>query len=1048
MQNLTAVQNQSSSDHSCRPVTWPREVRSTSAKRLSALDRFDSFRATLPALLLIQFQALLFCVIQSSALAAELSSGPRITERQPWTASNIKGVPDPPPPYVVEPAFPDLTFTLPLELGSAPGLDRIFVAEQGGKIFSFRQDSHVKSPDPVIDLKQHNPEVTALYSITFHPDFEKNHYIYLCYITKSDTPDGSHISRFTVSATEPPVIDPASEVPVLQWWAGGHNGCSLKFGPDGYLYISTGDGGGPSPPDPLLAGQDVTNLLSAILRIDVNATEGDRGYRVPPDNPLIGMPGARPEIWAYGFRNPWRMSFDPATGELWVGDVGWQLWEMIYRVEKGGNYGWPIMEGPQPALPESPRGPTPILPPTVSHPHSEAASITGGYVYRGSRLPELKGAYVYGDFQTGRVWALRHDGKTVTWQKELAQTPLALVGFGEDTNGELYLVDYNRTQTIYQLAPNPQRETASRFPQRLSETGLFTDLVNETPSPGVTEYEINAHHWADGTSSRRWLALPGDQPVSVETDGGFVFPDGAVIAKTVSLESTSSKEHVRRRLETQILHREQGSWRPYSYRWNDGQTDAELVPAAGDSVVLKLPTEISSNGKATDQATHELKWRFAARSECQLCHNAWIDKKTSMMGVQSASPLAFSLMQLNRGLSTSGPEKNNQLTAMKDLRWLTGSIPEKLDEALKFVSPYDEHASLNARARSWLHVNCAHCHQPHAGGSATIELMWEAKLEEAKLLNVRPSQGAFGIAHGKLIAPGDPIGSILHYRVAKMGNGRMPRLGSEEVDERGVALIHDWIAAMPAADTPAAPTSEPSVAIHNAATEKSVQSLKSDDPATYESAIRELTATTRGAVRLSGLLQKKELTAAVTAAALKVATEHPQSEVRDVLERFVPAAMRQKRLGTSINVDELLSMEADPERGRLYFFREGAASCRSCHRVRDSGETLGPDLSQIGKKYPPKEMLLHVLEPSRFIDQKYVPWVLESRDGFVHTGLLVEKTENHVVLRDAQNREVRVAAADVETLVSQQKSLMPELLLRDLTPQQAADLIAWLCSLK
>ncbi|MFN9974907.1 MAG: hypothetical protein ACK58T_33950, partial [Phycisphaerae bacterium] len=183
-------------------------------------------------------------------------------------------------------------------------------------------------------------------------------------------------------------------------------------------------------------------------------------------------------------------------------------------------------------------------------------------------LPELKGAYVYGDFQTGRVWALRHDGKTVTWQKELAQTPLALVGFGEDTNGELYLVDYNRTQTIYQLAPNPQKETASSFPLRLSETGLFTDLVNETPSPGVTEYEINAHHWADGTSSRRWLALPGDQPVSVEADGGFVFPDGAVIAKTVSFESNSSKEQTRRRLETQILHREQGSWRPYTYRWN------------------------------------------------------------------------------------------------------------------------------------------------------------------------------------------------------------------------------------------------------------------------------------------------------------------------------------------------------------------------------------------------------------------------------------------------------------------------------------------------
>src|SRR5205085_2542415 len=127
-------------------------------------------------------------------------------------------------------------------------------------------------------------------------------------------------------------------------------------------------------------------------------------------------PGARPEIWAYGLRNPWRMSVDRRTGDLWVGDVGWELWEMIHRVERGGNYGWSITEGRQSVRPDGERGPTPIRPPVVEHPHSEAASLTGGYVYRGDRLKDLAGTYIYGDFQSGKVWGLRHDGKAVTWR--------------------------------------------------------------------------------------------------------------------------------------------------------------------------------------------------------------------------------------------------------------------------------------------------------------------------------------------------------------------------------------------------------------------------------------------------------------------------------------------------------------------------------------------------------------------------------------------------------------------------------------------------------
>ena len=183
--------------------------------------------------------------------------------------------------------------------------------------------------------------------------------------------------------TEPPAIDATSETTIITWLSGGHNGCCLKFGLDGCLYISTGDGSGPNPPDSRRAGQDISNLLSCILRIDVDHADDGKSYRIPAENPFIDLKGARPEIWAYGLRNPWRMSVDRKTGDLWVGDVGWELWEMLNRIERGGNYGWSVMEGRQPTNPEWPRGPTPILPPTIDVPHSESSSITDGLTYYG-----------------------------------------------------------------------------------------------------------------------------------------------------------------------------------------------------------------------------------------------------------------------------------------------------------------------------------------------------------------------------------------------------------------------------------------------------------------------------------------------------------------------------------------------------------------------------------------------------------------------------------------------------------------------------------------
>ncbi len=965
----------------------------------------------------------------------EPQAGSGLERRTPWTTSRIAGTPEPPPPYKVEPVFEALTFTKPVVITNAPGTDRLFVAELAGKIFSFSPENG-ETTDLVIDLKEARPELSSIYGLTFHPDFEQNRYVYICYVTGHNQEEGTRVSRFRMRAEDPPQIDPDSETIVITWWSGGHNGGCIKFGPDGYLYITSGDGTGPSPPDVKRAGQDVSNLLSAILRIDVDQTEEGRNYRIPDDNPFVNLQGARPEIWSYGFRNPWKMSFDRETGDLWVGDVGWQLWEMVYRVEKGGNYGWSIMEGRQPAVPEQEPGPTPILPPTIDHPHSEAASITGGFVYRGRRLEELIGAYVYGDFQTGIVWAARTDEEGGIEVEEIAHTPLQLVGFGEDNAGELYLLDH--LGGVFQLVENPEPDRSGEFPRRLSNTGLFTSLERLAPSPGVHEYSINAHHWADGTSSQRWLAVPGTDAVTIDEKGNWRFPDGSVIAKTISIDTIVDAEQPVR-LETQVLHREDGSWRPYTYVWNAEQTDAELASADGFTRTLQVADPESPND------VRQQTYRFAGRKECALCHNAWVEARTTIFGVQTASLLGVHVNQLNREHQyATGPA--NQLRTFEQIGLLEADIETLTAASPPLADPYRESAGLNDRARAYLHVNCAHCHQEHAGGAANIVLTRSTPLEDTLTLGVRPTQGTFGISDARVISSGDPSGSVLLYRIAKLGAGRMPRVGSFEVDSQGVTLIADWIAQLPPGQTEGDSESPAEPLEWIASDLARIESSKSAEECLQ--AIERLTSSTRGALALYRLNERAELAAPVQQAIISRTAKHESAEVRDLFERFLPPSERVQRVGEAVNQAEILSLEADAERGRSLFFSDSATSCKKCHRVQGRGEPLGPDLSEIGKKYRRGQILQQILEPSRSMDPKYVPYLLETVQGRVYSGLLERRDDTEVVLRDAANKTHRFAVDEVETLVRQQKSLMPDLLLRDMTAQQVADLLAYLEGLR
>jgi uncharacterized repeat protein (TIGR03806 family) len=726
-----------------------------------------------------------------------------IETRVPWTTSRVKGSPEPPPPYGIEVAFPKLRFSSPLDLVGGPGLDRLFVAERYGKIYSFPLERDAAEPKLLIDLKK------TVYAFAVHPKYPKTPHVYVTYVLDPNEPSakGTRLSRFTVKADDPYTADPASEQVILQWPSGGHNGGCLKFGPDGYLYIVTGDGSGIA--DELVIGQDLSSILAKLLRIDVDHPDTDRkpdtnptrkrggeakNYSIPKDNPFMDTKGALPEIWAYGLRQFWRMSFDRATGDLWGGEVGQDLWEMVYRIQRGGNYGWSVQEGSHPFRPERKTGPSPILKPIVEHPHTDFRSITGGFVYHGKRLPELQGTYIYGDFDTGRIWGLRYNRQTqtVARHEELASTRQRIISFGEDKDGELYYLDFVGGQ-VFRLVRSPAVERAY-FPLKLSETGLFASTKDHRPAPGLIPYSVNSELWSDGAVKERFLALPGMSQIEFDTvtypqpapgsTPGWRLPDDTVVVKTFSLDLEPGNPASRRRLETRLLHKQQFEgteefgdqyWRGYTYIWNDEQTDAELADASGVDRTYTVKDAAAPGGK------REQKWHFPSRSECILCHTT-----------PAKYVLGLNTMQMNRDHDYGGVIAS-QLATFDHLKLFTKPLEKKPAELDRLADYHTQAASLEERARSYLHSNCSHCHRKWGGGNAEFQLLKTLPLAELGIVGTRPGHGAFGLEGGKLLVPGHPEQSLIPHRMRKLGLGRMPHVASNVVDEEAAKLIEEWI---------------------------------------------------------------------------------------------------------------------------------------------------------------------------------------------------------------------------------------------------------------
>jgi len=667
----------------------------------------------------------------------------------------------------MENAYPNLRFQEALLVDDVPGENRLVVVEQQGRVKVFDDDPAVTESKEILNIvdKVVFSGEQGLLGLAFDPNFESNRLVYVYYTIES--PQVSIVSRMRWDP-ETDELDKANEEIVIQVDQPyhSHNAGMIAFHSDGYLYIALGDGGDGG--DPHNHGQNRETLLGSILRIDVNRQENGKNYGIPSDNPFVGEEGVKGEIWAYGFRNPFRFSFDRETGDMWLGDVGQELHEEINVVKKGGNYGWRVYEGStinKPRLNTLPE--SAFTPPVYEYTHDKGLAVIGGYVYRGA-VASLKGRYLFSDFYSGVVTALEYDGEKVTSAIQVG-TIEGPTSFGEKANGEVLVV--SRYGGLFQFVED---ETTIDFPPTLAQTNLFADLASLTPVSGIIEYTPSHPFWSDGTKKRRWIGVPDGSKVEF-TDDDWTFPLGSVSIKHFEMEMTENAPSSAKRLETRIMYHTQRGWQGYSYRWNAAQTDAVLV--------RDRQTEMLSINR-NDGTTSTQQYDYPGRSDCLGCH---ISTSTYLLGLETA--------QLNTDFSY-GTGTDNQLRSWNNISMFSYDIGDAA-QYRRLPALDDETASIEQRARAYIDVNCSTCHQP--GGTAPTSMDFRATIanNEMNAIGVNPQAGGFEeIFDPKIIAPGEKERSILWQRMNTLDNKRMPPLSTHVVDEAAVKLIGDWIDAM------------------------------------------------------------------------------------------------------------------------------------------------------------------------------------------------------------------------------------------------------------
>ena len=655
-------------------------------------------------------------------------------------------------------AFPNLpSLVQPVALLHPPGdFSQWFVVEQAGRILRFDNSSStstvsdfidIRSSSDPIDVKSDHSE-TGLLGMAFHPDYGSgNWFVYLNYMIDGGSAGADYfsvVSRFE-SKDNGITLDATDSVELLRIDQPftNHNGGHLEFGPDGYLYIALGDGGAGG--DPGDRSQNMSNLFGNVLRIDV---DGGSPYGIPVDNPFAGNAfcndgegiAACPEIFASGLRNPWKFSFDDATGQLWLGDVGQDAVEEINLVELGGNYGWRCKEGSQ-IFDPSGNCPAGLIDPVIEYSHSVGNSVTGGLVYRGTLIPELSGRYVFADYAQGKIFASTSDGIGGYDYEQLLDTPHFISAFANEQNGELLYLNYGagEIRRIIQSGGN----AGDLIPDLLSATGCVNVLNPRLPADGLVPYDLNVPFWSDGASKERWYAIPDGTTIDVLADGDWQFPIGTVLVKNFSLSNTL--------IETRLFMRHtNGEWGGYTYEWNAAGTDADRI--VGGKQVMKVGQD----------------WIYPSGAECLQCHT---QAAGFSLGVEHG--------QLNKDLTyPSTGQTGNQLFTADFVGLLTDPLSDDPANLPKFADPSNTGESLDARARAYLHSNCAGCHRAGGPTPSDMDLRHAIPLQNTNTCGVTPTSGDLGIPGARLIDPGSPATSLLIERTARRDSHGMPPLGS------------------------------------------------------------------------------------------------------------------------------------------------------------------------------------------------------------------------------------------------------------------------------
>lgn len=724
--------------------------------------------------------------------------------------------------FTTQNALGTLTFSLPIDVASPPGVtNRLFVLERGAGIQIVNLDTMVKST--FMPLAAYTNSECGLLSMAFHPNYNQNGYFYLFYSLRISNLTYQRVARFQATGTAgnfnaaTSALDSTlSPIITQRDQQDNHNGGDIAFGPDGYLYISTGDEGAQRDGSDN-ARRIAKDFLGHILRIDVDSKPGSiapnphsessatttsaitaGSYRIPPDNPFVALAqgtgnatyngytfaksAIRTEIYSVGYRNPWRMSFDPFTGRLFVADVGQDQYEEVSIVTNGFNAGWSWREGKHAHTPAVAPATPPVgwtsSDPIYEYDHSNdnggsgndaiiyGSSITGGVVYRGDRLPELFGKYLFCDYNTGFIVALT-EGAGGTWTGARIATDTGISGWGYDPrNQDALLCDMNAGQ-VKRLARSGSSGTAP--PSLLSQTGVFSHLATLTPQAGVVPYAPNVPFWSDYAIKSRWFAIKNlTDTVGFQENGNWTLPTGMTWIKHFDIETTRGDPATKRKLETRIIVKTATDIYGLSYKWRADQSDADLVSEQGLSELIPAssPAQI---------------WRYPSRTECRVCHTD--------VGGQA---LSFNTYQLNRS-HPYGAQTPNQIEAMKAAGYFTpGTAPIAVTPLPKYAPAHDTETSLEWRVRSYLSVNCAQCHQP--GGAAIGN--WDARTttatDAANLINgLLINDG--GDPTNRWCVPGDTSHSMILKRLSGIGATRMPPLGTNERDLVAEQLLADWI---------------------------------------------------------------------------------------------------------------------------------------------------------------------------------------------------------------------------------------------------------------